>query len=362
MKKKYSILTIAIFTLFALNMQSCKKDPPADNGDGTGIVTTPVEMTPYELVPPTFYPPAEIPEDNKMYEERIALGKQLFFDERLSNDGSTCESCHQQKFGFGNDKLSVPDNGLTSLPLINLAWYKNFMWNSRIIGTLEDVMHAEVTVRFKTDMAKINAIEEYRSMFKNYYNVDEITAKEISYALAQYMRVLVSKDTKYDKYFKGLTTLNPSEERGRRIFFREAKTDPDSKENSGGDCFHCHVNVITTDNILHNNGLDSDYKKEIDNGYYNVTKDPKDLGKFRTPNLRNVALRTDYMHDGRFKTLREVIDFYDHGVHFVQNIDPLMTKVEKVDGLNLTEQDKLDLIAFLNTFTDSTMITSEEFK
>jgi len=363
MKKYSTILAIAIITTFAMYLQSCKKDPPANNGGGNnGTVITPVEMTPYNLVPPAFYPPAEIPEDNKMYEERIALGKMLFFDKRLSNDGSTCESCHQQKYGFGDDKLSVPDKGLTSLPLINLAWYKNFMWNSRIIGSLEDVMFAEVTVRFETDMDKINAIEEYKTMFKQYYDIDNITAEDLAKALAQYMRVLVSADTKYDRYFRGMAQLTASEERGRQIFFREAKSDPNSKENSGGDCFHCHVNVITTDNILHNNGIDSAYAKEIDKGFYNVTKDPKDLGKFRTPTLRNVALRPQYMHDGRFKTLREVIDFYDHGVHAVQNIDPLMTKPEKVDGLNLSEQDKLDLIAFLNTFTDSTMITSEKFK
>src|SRR5690606_27303437 len=190
---KYRIFLIAILLSVAAYIQGCKKDPPSTGTDDDGIAgIDTVVMTPYQMPQPTFYPPAQIPEDNKMYAERIDLGKRLFFDERLSNDGSTCESCHQQKFGFGDDKLSMPDKGLTSLPLINLAWYKNFMWNSRIVGTLEDVMLSEVNVRFKTDLAKMNDISEYRIMFKKYYNVDEITAKDLSYALAQYARTLVS--------------------------------------------------------------------------------------------------------------------------------------------------------------------------
>ncbi|MCB0697230.1 MAG: cytochrome-c peroxidase, partial [Chitinophagaceae bacterium] len=249
MNIKYRIIIAGTLAALALNIQSCHKEPstptqPGDNNNVDSVDT--VVMTPYDLVPPTYYPPAEIPENNKMYEERIDLGKRLFFDSRLSNDGSTCESCHQQKFGFSNDQVSQPDKGLTALPLINLAWYKNFMWNSRIIGTLEDVMYAEVTVRFKTDMAKINDISEYRIMFKKFYNIDEIKAEDLAKALAQYMRVLVSRDTKYDLYFKGQAQLTAAEERGRKIFFSEAKTDPNDKVNGGGDCFHCHVAVIAT--------------------------------------------------------------------------------------------------------------------
>lgn len=351
MKSKHYISLIA---LGLLTIAACKKDPPMNGGDNGNTPVDTVAMTTYEIPIPSRYPAPKIPEDNRMTVERVALGKKLFLDSRLSNDGSTCESCHQQKYGFSKDGVSIPDHGLTALPLINLAWYENFMWNARIIGTLEDVMYAEVTVRFQTDMAKINNIEEYKVMFANYYGVSEITAKDLAYALAQYMRTLVSKDTRNDYFFAGKIQLTAQEMRGRDVFFNEAK-------NGGGDCFHCHVQIITTDNMLHNNGVDSTYTKEIDRGYYNVTKDSADLGKFRTPNLRNVALRTSYMHDGRFKTLEEVVDFYDHGVNFVKTVDPLMTKPDKLGGLHLDAQQKSDLIAYLKTFTDSVMITNPEF-
>lgn len=333
---------------------ACKKEPTGNNSNNNnnGSNDT-VVMTAYEFVPPTHFPPISVPDDNKLFVERIELGKQLFFDTRLSNDGSNCESCHKQEFGF-----SIPeqqhgfDKGHTSMPLINLAWSNIFMWNGRIKGTLEDAMFMELTKRFNTDMAKINNINEYRIMFKNFYGVDEIQYEDMARALAQYMRVLVSGDTKYDRYVKGQAILTLMEEEGRRIFFSEK-----------GDCFHCHINLLATDNMMHNNGLDSIYAKEIDLGLYNVTGNPDDKGKFKTPNLRNVALRTHYMHDGRFTTLEEVVEFYNTGVRKVPNVDPLMTKDNRDDifGLGLNEVEKKQLVAFLKTLTDSTMITSKAF-
>lgn len=349
---KNKIFLVALLSIVSIS--SCKKDPAITDDDGGGIDTVDmVEMTPYTLVKPTFFPePETIPANNELYEERIALGKKLFFDTRLSNTGENCESCHKQNLGFSLDGTSASDNGLTSLPLINLAWYKNFMWNSRIVGSIEDVMLFEVTKRFKTDLNKINNIDEYRIMFKQYYGIDKITEIDLAKALAQYMRVLVSRNTRDDLSLRGDIQLTTFEKAGQQIFFSEK-----------GDCFHCHAKVFTTDNDLHNTGLDSGtYAKEIDKGFFNVTGDPKDLGKFRTPNLRNVALRTHYMHDGRFTTLEEVVDFYDHGFKRVSNIDAIMLKPGKEDGLNLTEIEKRQLVAYLKTFTDSTMINDPAFK
>lgn len=349
--KKIQLFTAAALLIVAV--ASCKKEPVNNSNNNNNGGDDTVVMTPYEFVPPTHFPAITIPEDNKLYVERIELGKQLFFDTRLSNDGKSCASCHKQEYGF-----SVPepqhgfDKGHTSLPMINLAWYKNFMWNGRLTGTLEDVMMTELTVRFNTDLAKINNISEYRVMFKDFYRVDEIKYEDMAKALAQYMRVLVSRDTKYDRYVKGQAVLTPMEEEGRRIFFSEK-----------GDCFHCHTNLLATDNLMHNNGLDSVYSKDIDLGYYNVTGNENDKGKFRTPNLRNVALRTHYMHDGRFTSLEQVVDFYNTGVNKVSSVDPLMTKDNRDDvfGLGLNEVEKKQLVAFLKTFTDSTMITDKAF-
>lgn len=339
--------------LFSTIYSSCRKDddqqPTPTPDDGLPGM---VEMTPYDFLYPAFYPAVKFPDDNVMYLERVQLGKQLFFDTRLSNNGEACNTCHEAEYGFSAPGVSAFDKGLTKLPLINLAWYKNFMWAGRISGSLEDVMMSELNNRFNTDESKINAIQEYREKFSKYYGVNNVTKEVMAKALAQYMRALVSRDTKYDRYIKGLAQLTFDEEKGREIFMTEK-----------GDCFHCHSNVIFTIDELKNNGVDSLYAKEIDKGYYTVTGNTADLGKFRVPNLRNVALRTEYMHDGRFKTLDEVVAFYDTGVHMVSNIDPLMTKTNRVDGkLGLTPLERQQLVAFLHTLTDSTMINDPLFQ
>ncbi|MBL7683485.1 MAG: hypothetical protein JNK00_08985 [Flavipsychrobacter sp.] len=342
-----------VMLVLASTVSSCRK-PDSDDDDGGGGATCSgqVQMTPYTWYDPARFPKAEIPADNEMYVERIALGKKLFYDTRLSNNGESCETCHKQNMGFSASGVSDFDKGLQKMPLVNLAWYKNFMWSGRIVGTLEEVMHAELTKRFSTDFAKINAIQEYKDLFCRYYGTDNITAELMSKPLAQFMRVLVSKNNKYDRYLLGLQPLTLDEDTGRAIFFSER-----------GDCFHCHVQVLATDNMLHNNGIDSLYAKDIDKGYFNVTGNPAHLGMFRTPNLRNVALRTEYMHDGRFKTLEEVVEFYDHQVHIgVKNIDPVMLKPGKEDGLNLTPLQKKQLVAFLKTLTDDDFINNAEFK
>lgn len=349
-KQSFSIIALLLVAL----IYSCRKDPVIisdddDNNDTVGMV----EMTPFEFIPPTHFPMPDLPEDNKLYVERIELGKKLFFDSRLSNDGSVCADCHKPAFGFSDDELSEFDKGLTSLPLINLAWQETFMWSGRITGSLEEVMGFELRDRFNTDIDKINDIDEYRVMFKNFYGVSKITREDLQKALAQYMRVLVSGSTKYDQWLSGKIMLSPSEDRGRDIFFTEK-----------GDCFHCHSNVLFSDGDLHNNGLDSIYAKEIDLGHYNVTKNDADKGMFRSPNLRNVDLRTLYMHDGRFTTLEDVVEFYNTGVKQVSNVDPLMTKANRQSGtgLGLDRAQKKDLVAFLKTLTDSTMINDPMFR
>lgn len=340
--KQHRIITYALCLLISL--PACKKDKDNSNVNPTPPPTdTPVTMTPYSLPYPAFFPEAFIPEDNKLYKERIALGRMLYYDARLSNDGRACASCHLQSYGFTTPAMV---NNMPVLPHVNLAWYTNYMWDGSQKGTVEDLMLFEVKDFFGTDLNKINGIEEYRTLFKKYYGSSEITYKNLSYALAQFIRTLISSNTKYDRYLKGQATFTDDEYYGMRIFFTEK-----------GDCFHCHINPIMTDNLFHNTGLDSPYVEEVDKGYFNVTKNPADMGKFRTPNLRNVALRTRFMHDGRFSTLEEVVEFYNNGVHRVNTLDPIMTKPGKENGLRLTESDKRQLVAFLHTLTDSTFIT-----
>jgi cytochrome c peroxidase len=341
-RKLIATIAIAFIVVISCTHQSKVRVSPPLGPD------TSIEFTPVSLSIPVHFPQPIIPGDNQPCKERILLGRMLYYDTSLSNDGRSCSGCHVQANGFTMPGLF--NNSMPVLPHVNMAWYSNFMWDGSKSGTLEDVMHFEVASFFATDLNKINQNTVYRSLVKRYFGASTITYKELSYSLAQFLRTVISRDSKYDRFLKGQATLTTDENLGYRIFFSEK-----------GDCFHCHVNPVTTDNLFHNIGLDSLYTKEADRGYYNVTGLSADLGKFRTPNLRNVALRDHYMHDGRFSTLEEVINFYDHGMHKVSNLDPIMALPQKTNGLQLEPYEKAQLIAFLKTFTDSTFITDTTF-
>jgi cytochrome c peroxidase len=318
----------------------CKKD--SGNGPDNPPVDTSMVLTPYEIIPPAFFPEMIIPEDNKPFVERIKLGRMLYYDPSLSNDGRSCAGCHLQAKGFTKDGLV---GGMPVLPHVNLGWYSRFMWNGSQQGSLEDVMLFETRDFFLTDLTKMNANQTYKELFRKHFGVSYITHKEIAYALAQFVRTQISRDTKYDRYIRGEAELTYDEMQGRNLFFTER-----------GDCFHCHSNPMMTDDAFHNTGLDSLYAKEEDKGLYHVTGKVADMGKFRTANLRNVALRTRFMHDGRFSSLEEVIEFYNSGVRRVGNLDPIMTKPGKENGLKLTAAEKYQLLQFLKTLTDETFI------
>lgn len=345
MNRSYVTFIFVVCLVANVVTMSCKKDkkttPPDINAD------TVVTLTPYSIIYPAHFPQAFTPDDNRPSVERIQLGRMLYYDPILSNDGRACAGCHFQSYGF-----TIPGmvNNMPVLPHVNLAWHKNFMWDGSKSGTLEDVMLFETKEFFATDLGKMNSNSKYKALFKKYFGVDNITHKEIAYALAQFTRTMISGNTKYDRYFRGVEKFTYDEQKGWEIFFTEK-----------GDCFHCHVTLVTTDNLFHNTGLNSNYSTEVDKGYYNVTKDLNDIGKFRTPNLRNVALRKHFMHDGRFSTLEEVVDFYDHGTQQSATLDPIMTKPAKIGGLKLSEKEKQQLVAFLNTLTDSTFLTNKEF-
>ncbi len=335
--------TIILILTAIMIFLACKKEPAGHLPSPEPPPDTPATLTPYTIYPPAHFPQLIIPEDNKPYVEKIQLGRMLYYDPILSNDGRACASCHHQEKGFTIDAMV---NNMPVLPHVNLGWHYNFMWNGSEQGSLEDVMLFEVKEFFGTDLAKVNRDTTYRRLFKKYFGVTEITYKELAYALAQFVRTMVSRDTKYDRYLRGLEQFTYDEMQGWLLFFSEK-----------GDCYHCHVSSVTTDNLLHNTGLDSIYAKEADKGRYNVTQNINDLGNFRTPNLRNVALRARYMHDGRFTTLEEVIAFYNSGVKMVNNLDPIMTKPGKENGLRLSPKEQQQLIAFLHTLTDNTFIT-----
>lgn len=298
--------------------------------------------TPYEINIPAWFPPMEIPAGNPTTVQGVKLGRMLYYDTTLHPTGElSCAGCHTQQQSFSS--------AATVLPHVNLAWSTNFLWDGRVRGTLEDIMLFEVTQFFKTDLTRLQNHPEYPRLFYEAFGTKTITAELAAKALAQWERTLVSGRSTRDMSVWADIGLFLSDEEvdGALIFYTER-----------GDCFHCHGGVLFTDNQLHNNGLDADPALP---GYAAVSGKSSDYGKFKTPTLRNIALTAPYMHDGRYQTLEEVINFYSEHVHYSPTVDPLMKKVNQ-GGLHLTTKEKSDLLAFLKTLTDTTFIQDPSLK
>ena len=316
------------------------------------------QPTPYELQKPAYFPSAtNIPSDNPMTEEGVALGRKLFYDPRLSGrDGSdgirSCASCHHQEknFDFGGSA------GLhhSVMPLINLAWNTTGLgWNGGV-ATLEDMVLAAVTspVEINADTNQVvrylQKTDDYPELFEKAFGSCDITFLNIQRAIAQFVRSLVSADSKFDRYLRGEEQLTQDELEGYLLFVTE----------DGADCFHCHGgggNALMTTNLFYNNGLDTDFNDPQDR--HAVTGNPNDRGVYKAPTLRNIAVSAPYMHDGRFQTLDEVIDFYSDSVKNSATISPLMHHVMQ-GGVRLTAQEKSQLKAFLNTLTDEAFLNN----
>lgn len=335
-KRMKGIKYITTLLTLMLITASCHWDVlPPDN---------PIQLTRLEIKSPDYVPILIEPADNLTTVEGAALGRKLYYDPELSRggplEGKACASCHQQQFGFTLPGPKSPP----ILPHVNLGWNQAFLWNGAKQGSLEDAMRFEVKDFFQVDLERINANDTYRKAFKEVFGVDEIDYNVLAKALAQFLRTVNSFDSKIDAFLQGKGFLDESVLRGYMIFNSER-----------GDCFHCHSIGLFTDGRFHNNGLDSVFNG-FGEGLYAVTGNKNDLGKFKTPTLRNVALRSPYMHDGRFSTLEEVVEFYNSGVVPSPTLDPIMTKPGKENGLQLSEQDKTDLVNFMKALTDSSFI------
>jgi cytochrome c peroxidase len=236
------------------------------------------------------------------------------------------------------------------MPLFNLAWKSHFFWDGRtptlrqqVLQPIEDVNEMHETL--PSVIAKLKADRSYPKEFADAFAEPTINDETIAKALEQYLLTLVSHDTKFDRSIRGETQLSDQEKRGFEMFFTEF--DP-LRGQRGADCFHCHGGALFTDHQFHNNGLDV---LPSDTGRERITGEARDHGKFVTPSLRNVALTAPYMHDGRFKTLDEVVEHYDHGVQRSETLDPNIAK-HPVSGMALTAEEKAALVAFLKTLSD----------
>lgn len=316
----------------------------------------PEKYTPYRLVISNTFPIPDLPRDNPLIEETVALGRKLFHETALSRDDTlSCASCHQpeaalsdkRRFSIGVDGQIGTRNGM---PLFNLAWKNSFFWDGRAPRLRDQVLvpiqdHVEMDEKLDRVVAKLKAKKEYPPMFEAAFGTPEITSEKLGLALEQFMLTLVSHRSKFDRAMRGEEQFTPEESRGFELFMTENEPRMGQR---GADCFHCHGGALFSDHQFHNNGLSAE---SGDFGRYRVTNAESDRGKFSTPSLRNVALTAPYMHDGRFSTLEQVIDHYSSGVVRSSTLDPNLAK-HPPEGMQMSAEDKKALVAFLKTLTD----------
>lgn len=343
---------------------ACDPDKPiAPSTDLTNISYNPQAFTPNI---PKGLPVFEVPTDNPITKEGVALGRNLFFDPILSKDSTiSCGSCHLPKYGFTDSKaLSTGVNGAlgtrSAMSLMNVAFYtRGLFWDGRV-KTLEDqaVLPIEDPLEMHENWGnveqKLQRHKNYPTDFRKAFGISqksEITKALAAKAIAQFERTLISTgNSKYDKVLRGEVFFTEAEQNGYDMFFDIVPKAPNLPD---AECFHCHNAPLFTDNTFRNNGLQSaeTLNNFKDKGLGNVTGKPFDNGNFRVPTLRNAALTPPYMHDGRFKTLEEVIDHYVAGGHPSPNKDPFLYPLKK-----FTPERKAELLAFLHTLTDTTFI------
>ncbi len=315
----------------------------------------PAKFTPYRFTMSGTFPMPDLPRDNPLIEERVALGKALFSETALSRDGSlSCASCHVPTIAFTDSRrfsrgVRGQNGTRNSMPLFNLAWKKSFFWDGRApslraqaLMPIED--HSEMDETIDRVSMKLTADATYPPRFTAAFGTPDITAEKLGLALEQFLLTLTAYEAKFDLALRGKETLTDDEKRGFELFMTEF--DPRTGQR-GADCFHCHGGPLLSDHQFHNNGLAPNAE---DPGRFRITKTESDRNKFATPSLRNIARTAPYMHDGRFATLEEVVTHYSTGIHRSPTLDPNLAKHPE-GGLQLSAADQRALVAFLKTLS-----------
>lgn len=316
----------------------------------------PAKFTPYRFQMSVAFPVPDLPIDNPLIEERVTLGEKLFHETALSKDNAiSCASCHKRDKAFADPRqysLGVREQVGTrnAMPLFNLAWKSSFFWDGRAPSLRAQALmpiqdHAEMDESLPNVVTKLAAERAYAGLFAAAFDSPEITPEKIGLALENYLFTLTSFDSKFDRVLRGEEKFSAAEQRGLELFMTEY--DP-RREQYGADCFHCHGGPLFQSQTFANNGSDGAFK---DLGREKITGKAADRGKFAVPSLRNIALTAPYMHDGRFRTLEEVVAHYSTGVARSATLDPNLAK-HPDGGVPLSTADKSALVAFLNTLTD----------
>ena len=356
-------------------LPACKDDDgPQPPPDGVDLTDIPFDPTSYQLETPPGFPAMDIPADNPLTEQGIDLGRHLFFDPILSVDSTiACASCHDPKFSFTDgEAFSEGVNGQlgtrSAMAIINAGFFHNgFFWDGRAATLEEQALQPvenpiEMADSWDNVEAKLQRHPMYQKKFREAFgikNSKEITRDLAAKAIAQFERILISANSKFDRKIyqndPDPFLFSDLETDGYFIYFDDL-----SNSQVAGHCAHCHDGgpLLTSDDYF-NNGIEDVASLDDfpDLGRGTVSGKRSDNGKFRAPTLRNIALTAPYMHDGRFQTLEQVIDHYNSGGHFVENVN-----AQSIRPLHLSEYDKQALIAFLNTFTDTSFVNNPMFQ
>ncbi len=363
MGKKIFLLSATALCLIMNN--ACKKDKALDTAPQTAA--TPEADKPhngndhngnhaplptlYNFIIPSYVAPFLEPNDNPATNEGVALGRRLFYEKMLSNNNTiSCASCHKQEKAFSDPRrFSLGTSGSpgnrNASAIVNPGWNTSLFWEGRRT-TLEEQAHDPVTNPIEMAntwpvvVQRLQQDPHYPDMFNKAFGTSTIDSTLVTDAISQFERTFVSFKSRFDQQeYLGQNVFTAQEARGRELFF------------GAGKCSGCHKAPLMTDFGFRNIGLDA---VPVDSGRITVTHLSTDYGKFKTPTLRNIALTAPYMHDGRFNTLRQVLDFYTGGV---QANSPNVAQGLVTNPIQLSPQEKDDLIAFLKTLTDNSFVT-----
>lgn len=344
MKPSFSYIHLSIILCFLLIIfVSCKDNQTIDSKCEDIVYSSPIG-----------FPEIPFPFDNPIKYETVMLGQKLFYDKTLSKDGSvSCASCHKQEDAFSDAGKSVSrgvanEAGMRNSPtIVNSAYQHSYFYDGRVQQLELQVKEALLSPHemYSSEAHIVSAIRSnnaYKAFFHKAFGNDSISVLRVCKAIACFTRTIVSGDSRYDLYKRGVNiNITPIEKKGIELFFSD-KTQ----------CASCHSGFNFTDNKFYSTGL---YTHYYDKGYYYSTKMAKDIGTFKTPSLRNIALTFPYMHDGSVSSLSELLQHYNHGGKGFVNKD------KRIDSLHLSHIELQSLETFLLMLTDSSMINNPAY-
>lgn len=346
--KQITILLVVI----TISLTSCSED---DTSNYQAV------DEPYNFEIPSNFPEIQYPIGNNPPSKfGVELGRKLFYDGRLSSTGLVnCAFCHEQYHAFThhghnlshgvNDRVGRRNTPATQ----NLAFLDSYFYDGAVsflnmVPNLPIHDENEMDETIPNIIQKLKQDQDYQRLFRLAFDGEDINSTNMMKALAQFMTIMVSSNSKYDKFVRNEdnVTFTSEETQGRQLF--------------NDKCASCHATDLFTDNKFRNNGLPINPNIN-DLGRAEVTFLPEDINKFKVPSLRNVELTAPYMHDGRFGTLNSVLNYYRFNVQPADNLDPILVNDDGTLGIPMTDDEAEKIIAFLRTLTDYEFITNDEF-